>query len=376
MDMSETTAPATTAIVSSIYANAPCLAQGGNQAVVPETVIDVSAGPALLLWQASASANTGDRLCGMQPSVGTWADEGYAASCFFNQTDIHLPLMRRRALVSPLQQGEAFVNLFATNEFTDTDPHDSVTMALLAFGSMSAPPQVRLAAAGMADGGNPGVYTTQPFDCEGGDLLLSVACTAWSQSPDTMISAVVYLDGDPFLYPMVFANPAGLHMPLNAMDIRLSGVSPGGHTITITAGANTVVDVNDVWSITLMEMEGSSTITQLFSNAVLPSQQGGQPLVKGVYQASGGEQLIMVSMSGWSQNGGDIVSAQVFVDNDPVGTLQTYASQGAMHVTLTGGDIVPGVLPPGQHAITVIAGDGTITDQNDRLTLSVLELFR
>lgn len=374
MDMSETSSPATTAIVSQVYTAQPCLAQTGNQPVVDEAVVDVAAGPALLLWQGSAWANTAGRLAGMRPAVGSSDDDFYGAACFFNQTAMHLPLLRRRVMVSPLSQGESLVAVTATNEFTNTDPNDSVTAALLAFGSMSVPPQVRLDAAGMAEGG--GGYTAQSFTCDGGDLVVSVACTAWAQQPNTLISAVLYLDGDPVAYPTILANPDSLHMPLNAMDIRLSGVQAGGHQLDLMAGSDTAVDDNDVWSLTVMEMQGESTVTQLFANDVLPDQNGGQPVAKQVYQASGGEQLILVSMSGWSSAGGQMISAQVFVDDDPIGTLKTYANQGAMHLALTGGDFAPGVLPVGQHAITVVAGPDTITDQNDRLTLAVLELFR
>ena len=373
MDMSETTAPATTAIVSPIYATTPCNVQSGNAAVVPETVIDVAAGPALLLWQGSAWANTVERAGGMQPAVGN-SDPIDGASCFFNQTPMHLPLLRQRALVSPLPQGESLVGITASNQFTNTDANDSVTAALLAFGSMSAPPQVRLAGSGMAMGG--GSYTSQVFDCGGNDVVVSVAATAWAEVPNTLISAVLYLDGDPIAYPMIFANPSGVHMPLNAMDIRLSGLAPGGHQLDLTAGSNTVVDDSDVWSLTVMEMQGISGVTQLFENDVLPEQPGGQPIAKQVYQAGGGEQLILVSMSAWSQTPGRMLSALVLVDNDPVGTLQTYANQAGMHLALTGGDFAPGVLPPGQHAITVVAGPGTVTDENDRLCLAVLELFR
>jgi hypothetical protein len=86
-------------------------------------------------------------------------------------------------------------------------------------------------------------------------------------------------------------------------------------------------------------------------------------------------QLICLWLSGWSAKSSQMLQARVLVDDNPVGRLQIFANQPEVHMLLCGGDIAPGSIPPGQHTIQVVAGSTLVTDQNDRCSLTVLEVF-
>jgi len=368
------TPAATASLVDTIYAAVPCLAQNGNQPCAPEAVTEAGAGgPALLYWQATGYTLNAPILAGMQPQFNKQGDGSLAASCFFNENAVRLPLLRRRALLSPQPPGESLVMVYGS-EYCVTDPSDTITMAMLNLGIMSAPPQVRLSAVGMADGSN-NVYTAQVFSSDGGPLVISIDATAWSTVPDQAISALLYLDGEPVAEIGLFANPSSFHLPLVGADWVLYNVAAGGHQLDLVGNTGTTVDDGDVWSLTVMEMTGTSVATPLFSGPPA-QQQGGGTLATATYEARGGEQLFLVSLSGWSGSDNEMLSAQLLVEGDPVGTLQTWASKGGMHLPIAGGDIAPGVLMPGTQQIELVAGPNTITDQNDRLSITVIEVFR
>jgi hypothetical protein len=379
IDVSETVTAATAppvnvgSPVSTVYGSLPCLPQSGGEPVVYQAVVDAgNGGPALMLWQASAWTQSAPVAAAMQPAIAEQSDESLAASAFLNGSSMHMALLRRRALVKPLPPGQSFVGVTASQS-TVTDANDTVNMALINFGAISAPPQVQLSTWGSAEGN--GDYTSQSFNCEGGPLFISVDASAWSTLASQLIGAVLYLDGEVIATPQLFANWEDTHVPLVGVDLVITGVAPGGHTLDLQAASGTTVDQNDVWSLTVMEMQGPSTATQLIDNAPCPAQQGGGVLASVPYTASGGDQLICLSLSGFSTSDDQMLQAQVLVDGDPVGGLMVFANPANTHMALSGGDIVPGTMPAGQRTIEVVAGPEMVTDGNDRISLTILELL-
>lgn len=361
------------ALVDAIYAAVPCLAQEGNQPCAPTAVSDAGdGGPALLFWQATGYALQAPILGGMQPLFNNQGDVTLAASCFFNQNAVRLPLLRRRALLGPQPPGESFVSVNAS-QYCATDESDSVNMAMVNLGSMSEPVQVQLSASGMAEGTNQ-VYTSQIFNSSGGVLVISVDATAWSSNPNTPISAMLYIDGEPAGVIGLFANPAGTHLPMVGADLAVPNIAAGGHQLDLVGQGSTVVDDNDVWSLTVIEMTGNSIVSPVASQAP-PAQQGGGTLLNTQYKSVGGESLICVTLSGWTATANQLITAQVLVDGNPVGTLQSWASQSSMHIPLACGDIAAGQLPPGMHQLTIVAGPNTITDANDRMGVVIFQFF-
>jgi hypothetical protein len=117
-----------------------------------------------------------------------------------------------------------------------------------------------------------------------------------------------------------------------------------------------------------------SAISQPLNNVQLKQQKGGNFVAQTQFQVSGGDALIGISASAWSQNPGPI-SMLVWVDNQPTGAvLGTYASQGQMHLALGHTWAWCRGLTPGQHTLMLEAGPTTVTDQNDWACATVIEM--
>jgi hypothetical protein len=119
----------------------------------------------------------------------------------------------------------------------------------------------------------------------------------------------------------------------------------------------------------------NSTVSQIFQNTVANAQSGDDVVAQATIECGGGDILFGFSGSAWSQAGGAPIGLTVWLDNEPLGGgLSIYANSGGMHMSLGRSWVhAPGV-SPGQHKLMVVASPGTITDQNDRVNLTQLEL--
>jgi hypothetical protein len=118
----------------------------------------------------------------------------------------------------------------------------------------------------------------------------------------------------------------------------------------------------------------NSTVSQIFNNGQSMAQQGDGVVAQETVNFAGGDALLGFSGSGWTQTAGPI-SLTVWLDGQPLGGgLSIYANSTAMHMSLGRSWVhAPGVTP-GQHQVMVVAGATTITDQNDRISLTLVEL--
>jgi hypothetical protein len=89
---------------------------------------------------------------------------------------------------------------------------------------------------------------------------------------------------------------------------------------------------------------------------------------------AGGDVLFGFSGTAWTQQPGPI-GLTVWLDDEPLGgALSVWATFGATHLSLGRSWVhAPGVTP-GQHKLMVVASPSTITDQNDRVNLTQVEL--
>jgi hypothetical protein len=118
----------------------------------------------------------------------------------------------------------------------------------------------------------------------------------------------------------------------------------------------------------------ASTISQPLNNVQLLPQSGGSFVAKTQAQFTGGDALIGISASAWSQNPGPI-SMLVWLDNQPTGAvLGTYASAGQMHLALGHTWVWCRGVSAGQHTLMLEAGPTTVTDQNDWACATIIEV--
>ena len=153
-------------------------------------------------------------------------------------------------------------------------------------------------------------------------------------------------------------------------------LAPGTHTLRLLPHANSTIDTNDVWSMTVIEFPVPATVAQLFGNDPCKEQPGGGVMASAPYSSKGGTQMICLWVSAYARQAEQTMSARVRVDGNPVGSLQIFPAIAGAHMLLCGGDIVPGSIPAGQHTIDVVAGDNTMTNVDDRISLTILEVFR
>jgi hypothetical protein len=116
------------------------------------------------------------------------------------------------------------------------------------------------------------------------------------------------------------------------------------------------------------------TASTPISNKVCSYQGGGGTVASGTFSSAGGTILLQAMASAWTRASASQLNLVVTVDGTARGTVTGYASRSSFHVPLVSADILITGLAAGQHTVTLMADSSTITDSNDRCTVSVLEL--
>jgi hypothetical protein len=117
-----------------------------------------------------------------------------------------------------------------------------------------------------------------------------------------------------------------------------------------------------------------STISQPLNNVALSAQTGGEVVAQTNFNVHGGDALIGVSASAYSSAAG-MMTMEIWLDGQPTGSqLQMYANVGEMHMSLGHSWVWCEGLAPGQHELVLIAGETTVTDQNDVACATVWEM--
>lgn len=364
-----------TPLVARIYGNQPCLRQSGGKKMVYDAVIDLGdAGPVVLFWQCSARTEVGARTLSVEPVVNDQDDERLKTQTHVNPKSVHAPLLRRRVQTRSLPQGQSIFAVRA-GEGVVTDENYTVNMIALDISDMANPPLVRLDAWGPAERGD-SVYAERTFTTEGGPMLVSLAATARPRKAGQLLMALAYLDNQPVAVMQIFANQADQHICMVGGD-RVLDAAAGQHTLRLVGSPDVIVDQNDYWSMSVLEMRKPASAAMLLDNGKCQAQQGEGVIATAEYESHGGQHLMCVWLSGYSHTADRTLMARVLVDDNPVGRLQVHANQADTHVLLCGGDIAAGSIPKGKHTIKVVSGNkDTITDVNDRVSLTVLEVYR
>jgi hypothetical protein len=102
----------------------------------------------------------------------------------------------------------------------------------------------------------PGVLPkSATFQSAGGQLLITISATAFKPIGMTgLMTVAVQLDGASLGELKMYANEAFSHKALPPRSF-LANVAAGMHTLTLSTGAATVTDVNDVFNATVLELD-------------------------------------------------------------------------------------------------------------------------
>lgn len=100
-------------------------------------------------------------------------------------------------------------------------------------------------------------------------------------------------------------------------------------------------------------------------------QAGPLPINKAVQWPSSNTVMVAVSGSAWAQASNTPIAVRVSIDATVIGTLQMYANQASTHIGFpTGFYAVKN--EQGQVNVTLNPQAGTITDQNDHFTVTLI----
>lgn len=100
-------------------------------------------------------------------------------------------------------------------------------------------------------------------------------------------------------------------------------------------------------------------------------QAGPLPISKTVQWPSSNTVMMAVSGSAWSQTPNTPIGVRVSLDATAVGTLQMYANQASTHIGFPTGFYAVNN-EQGQVTVMLNPSQGTVTDQNDHFTVTLI----
>jgi hypothetical protein len=91
------------------------------------------------------------------------------------------------------------------------------------------------------------------FTTHGGTVLLIVSGSGYTLTAATIIGANIVVDGTSRGTLKVYANAASTHLPFVPVELVLTGLTSGSHTLSLTAISGTSSDANDTFSVAVIE---------------------------------------------------------------------------------------------------------------------------
>jgi hypothetical protein len=356
--------------VTQLASNAACLAQTGGRPVFSGKVA-VRGGRVYAFYSASGWSASGSTALAASLTVATEVSSvlGYA-----NPKNSHQALTRQRVALGHLAPGPATPVTLTAAGSTTTDTSDRVSLTVVELGLPASWRQLT-GSSGSASF-PPSSYVTLPFTAHGGNLMISGSGTGFSTNDATMTGMTLAIDGASIGNIQLFANQANWHLPFVPADFLVSAIAPGAHTFTATPMSGTRIDGNDFYSVSIIEILAPPAVlnvTPALVNASASTQPGGQQVCSGSFSSSGGTLVVCASASGYTAAVGSL-GMSIQVDGKPQGSLGMYANAAATHLCLVGNDLVVTGIPAGNHAVSLVAASGTVTDYNDRCSITVIEV--
>ena len=367
-----------TCTVSQPLNNASLPSQSGSSFVAKANV-DFSGGDALLAVSASAwSAQPGPI------SMQVWLDSeptGATLGTYATNGTMHLSLGRTYVWLKDVPAGQHTVSL-ETGPTTVTDPNDYVTMTLWQLGDGV---EVRMARDAACPDGMSEALIEDRIRTEGGDqVLVSASSSGWLDETPWFVRGDLVLDTDSrtSVLTEVFPNNLGQHLATVPTDGVIAEPGRGQHEVTLAAGPFVKTNPSDWAHAAVVEWVDSAAAPAVLSlnpplqNAQAQSQQGsGGTVAQTSFSSNGGTLLIRLNASAWTSQSGVPISIGAMLDGGTgsVGVLIVYANAANTHMTLVSNDLVVPNVAAGNHTLTLIGEANTITDENDRVSVLIME---
>jgi hypothetical protein len=353
--------------------NVPLLQQEGGNFVLKENV-DIG-GDALIGFSASAWSSQPGPI-----SMTLWLDEqptDGVLTLYADAGEMHLALGHAWVWCQGVEPGQHEIMLEA-GDTTRTDANDYACVTVWEMGGVCA---VRLSESAPCPSGIAQPLITRQVEVGGGQLLVSGSASGSTAQAGTMIAAFMTLDGGNPLGMEVFCNNAGQHLAMVPCDMVTTFVGRGDHEFQLAADENTTTDDNDTAHLTVVEWleeEGApvfqETAPELDSTAAATQSGGGENIASAQFESNGGTLLIRTGLSCWtSSSGGVPLSVGIQVDGTSVGFAQIWANVASTHMATVTNDLVVENIPAGEHSLALLAEANVNTDQNDLVSVTILE---
>lgn len=349
--------------------NAPLLAQTGGGFVAKATA-NFTGGDALIGVSASAwSTNPGPI------GMSIWLDDqptGAQLGMYASSGSMHLALGHTWAWCRGVSPGQHTIMLEA-GPTTVTDQNDFACVTVIE-------PNDGLAIRFAEDAPSPS-GVAQPLitaRAETGDIgvLISGSSSGWvTQAATTVRSSLLYDGGDGA--PMeVFANNAGQHLAVVPTD-SIEDTNRGNHEFQVFGGGMAQTDQSDIAHLAVVEWVNLAQAPRYLSqiqNQPAAAQHGDGGTIASVpLPCKGGPLLVKVGVSCWTRSTNVPLIVGIQVDGTSLGFARIFANPSGTHMATVTNDLVLTGVPAGSHTLGLIGEANTITDENDRVSVLILE---
>jgi hypothetical protein len=359
--------------VSQIFNNGQSQAQQGD-GVVAQNTVTFAGGDALLGFSGSAWTQTAGPI-----SLTVWLDGqplGGELSIYANSTAMHMSLGRSWVYAPAVTPGQHEVMVVA-GATTITDQNDRVSLTLVELGDGLA---LRATSDTPCPVGSGGIVAKEQFEIQNGAFMVSSSGSGWAAQAGSMLGMAMLTDGGDGLVGHVFANNAGQHLATVPVDLVFPNAqNERGSFQLALESLQTLTDGNDIAHMTAIEWVDptqapiAQDMNPYLQDYTPAAQQGGDYIAQSTFQCNGGPLLFRVSLSGWSSEPNTMIGATVEIDGNPNTSTELFANPANTHLTMVSNDVVVTGVPAGQHSFALQAGASTITDQNDRVGVMLLE---
>lgn len=341
---------------------------------VAEGNFNVNGGDALIGVSASAWAASG-----VTPiSIEVWVD-GQPTSQKLGLTAtnaaMHLSLGHTWARCSDLSPGQHTVSLFA-GEATVTDQNDFACVTVWEMGDGC---KLRFSNDEPSPVGSGEVLLKEAFGVDGEtQVFVSASSSGWVTGPGGQVmGSNIWLDA-PTNSLDIYANNSEQDLAAVPADLIMTLSARGQHLVQLQASQNMSTDQSDIAHLAVVEFVDPSNapiVRAQMQGATAQAQQGdGGTIASTQFTTSGGPLLMRTSASAWTNGTNVPLQMGIQINGNSIGEfLQLFANPPTTHMAMVTNDLVVDGVSPGTYQFGLIGELNTITDQNDRVSISIME---
>jgi hypothetical protein len=353
--------------------NNVALASQSGGGVVAQANFAVNGGDALIGVSASAWAASGPTPI----SIAVWVDgqpTGGGLGLTATQGAMHLSLGHTWVWCRGLSAGQHELVLVAGGS-TVTDQNDFACATVWEMGDGCV---ARFSDDAPSPVANGALLFKEAFETTGEtQVLMSASSSGWATGPgDQVIGSNIWF-GAPTESLDIFANNAEMDLASVPNDFIFTVQERGQSLVQLQASQATNTDQSDIAHLTVVEFVDAANapvVRAHLGNVPALSQHGdGGTVVAANFSCGGGPLLVRTSSSAWTSGTNVPLQLGIQVDGTSRGFLQLFANPSTTHMALVTNDLVLTGVPAGQHTLGLIGEANTTTDQNDYVSLLIME---